>query len=115
MRYILLIYGDEKLAADITPEQWENIMAAHKAFGKEAHERGILRGGEALQSVTEAQTLQVRPGKTFVTDGPFAETKEQLGGYYILDCKDMEEALAWAAKLPMTDGCVEVRPIMEFN
>lgn len=114
MRYILLIYGDEKLDADITPEQWDNVMEAHNAFSREAEERGFMRGGEALHSITQAKTLHVRPNGRFVTDGPFAETKEQLGGYYILECT-LDEAVEMAHKLPMTDGCVEIRPIMEFN
>lgn len=114
MRYILLIYGDEKLGADITPEQWAGVIEAHNAFGREAEERGFLRGSEALHSVTEAKTLHVRPNGRFVTDGPFAETKEQLGGYYVLECT-LNEALEMAGKLPISNGCIEIRPIMEFD
>lgn len=116
MKYAFLIYGDEALDAEISPEQWEEIMEAHNAFGREAQERGMMAGGQALQPTTTATTLHVRPDKgQFVTDGPFAETREQLGGFYILDCADLDEALEMAKKLPMTNGCVEIRPVMTFD
>lgn len=114
MRYILLIYSDESLGENITPEEWNKIIEGHNAFSREAEKRGILRGGEALRSVKEAKTLQVRPTGRVVTDGPFAETKEQLGGFYILECS-LEEALEMANKLPLKNDSVEIRPIMEFN
>lgn len=116
MKYALLIYGDEALSAEITPEQWDKIMEAHNAFGREAQERGMMAGGEALQPTGTATTVHFRPEKgQFVTDGPFAETREQLGGFYLLDCDNLDEALEMAKKLPMTDGCVEIRPVMTFD
>jgi hypothetical protein len=114
MRYIMLIYGGE--SAEATLEQRESIMAEYFAFNAEARERGVYRAGDALQSTTTATTVRVRDGGVSTTDGPFAETKEQLGGFYILDCKDLDEALEFAAKIPGAQfGSVEVRPIMEIQ
>jgi hypothetical protein len=116
MRYILLIYGDETADQDIAPEQWNGIMEAHRAFGAEAQERGMNPGGDALHPTPTATTVRFSSGgDTMITDGPFAETKEQLGGFYILDCKDLDEAIEMAKKLPMSDGSVEIRPVMEFD
>lgn len=114
MKYALLIYGDEALDADITPEQWDEIMAAHTRFSEEAATRGMNPGGEALHSVTQAKTVRFTGKSITVTDGPFAETKEQLGGFYILEC-DFETAIEMAKKLPMSEGSVEVRPVMIFE
>ena len=116
MRYLLTIYGDESGWNDITPEQSQQIMAAYGAFGQEAQAAGVLLGGEGLQPTSTATTVRVRGGETLTTDGPFAETREQLGGYYLLDCKDLDEAIGWAAKIPGAhDGSVEVRPIMDYE
>ncbi len=114
MKYALLIYGDESLDANITPEQWDEIMVAHNRFSEEAATRGMNPGGEALHSVTQARTVRFTGKSTTVTDGPFAETKEQLGGFYILEC-DFETAIEMAKKLPMSEGSVEVRPVMIFE
>ena len=115
MRYLLMIYGDEQSGGNMSPQQMEAMMNEYNAFTNEMREAGVLQGGEALQPTATATTVRVRSGKTSTTDGPFAETKEQLGGYYLLDCKDLDEAIAYAAKIPgAKDGCVEVRPIMEF-
>jgi hypothetical protein len=112
MRYLCLIYGDETA---MTEKEGNEMYPAYEAFGKAATEAGVIRGGDALQSTTTATTVRVRGGKTATTDGPFAETKEQLGGYYELDCKDLDEAIKWAAQIPgASNGSVEVRPIMEF-
>jgi hypothetical protein len=90
-------------------------MTTYNAFTTEVRAKGILLGSNALHPTTMATTVRVRDGKTLVSDGPFAETKEALGGYYMLNCKDLDEALAYAAKIPgAKDGSVEVRPIMEF-
>ena len=114
MRYICLIYSDEN--APSTPADWDNTYKAYEAFGKAATEAGVIRGGDALQPTSTATTVRVRNGATETTDGPFAETKEQLGGYYELDCKDLDEAIHWAAQIPgASAGCVEVRPVMEFD
>ena len=84
--------------------------------GEEAGAAGVLGGGNALEPVSTATSLQVRSGKTALVDGPFAETKEQLGGYYMLECKDLDEALHWAAKIPTARyGTIEVRPVMVFD
>jgi len=114
MRYVMLIYGNESVEA--TVEQRENIMEEYFAFNAEAKERGVYRAGDALQSTTTATTVRVRDGGISAIDGPFAETKEQLGGFYILDCKDLDEALEFGAKIPGAQfGSVEVRPIMEIQ
>ena len=111
MRYIALIYNDNSV-----PAPGGDMLPAYEKFGKEATEAGVIRGGDALHPTTAATTVRVRDGKVTTTDGPFAETKEQLGGYYELDCKDLDEAVKWASKIPgASTGSVEVRPIMEFN
>lgn len=116
MRYMLLLYGDETEDSDITPEKWDAIIAAHTAFGNEARKRGLNPSGEALQPTATAQTVRFEDGNpTLTTNGPFAETREQLGGFYLLDCKDIDEALEFAKKLPMSTGSVEVRPVVEFG
>jgi hypothetical protein len=115
MRYMLLIYNEEAPQAQITEQQWAEAMTAYNAFTNEVRSKGILLGSNALHPTTMATTVRVREGQTLVSDGPFAETKEALGGYYILNCKDLDEVLAYAAKIPgAKDGSVEVRPIMEF-
>jgi hypothetical protein len=116
MRYICLIYSSEEGIDQVTPEQWQAVIDAYNAFGSAARAAGVVRETEALQPTTTATTVRVRDGKSLITDGPFAETKEALGGYYVLECKDLDEALAWAAKIPGAQyGCVEVRPLMELS
>jgi hypothetical protein len=116
MRYLLTIYGDESGWNDIAPEAASAIMAAYGEFGQKAEAAGVLLGGEGLQSTSTATTVRVRDGETLTTDGPFAETREQLGGYYLLDCKDLDEAIGWATQIPgAQDGCVEVRPVMDYE
>ncbi len=114
MRYLCLIYLDEKAHAAMAEEEMGAMM---EAYGKEELEKaGAMLGGEALQPTDTATTVQMRDGKTLTTDGPFAETKEQLGGYFMIEAKDLDEAIAWAAKIPgAADGSVKVRPIMEFG
>ena len=105
MRYVLLIYGSEALAR----EERATIMRVHPAFLQEVQQRGLLAGGAALQTTSSATTVRVRDGKTMITDGPFAETKEQLAGFYILDCKDLDEAIAMAARVPdAVAGSIEI-------
>jgi hypothetical protein len=114
MKYAILIYDENSVNPD--PAAWGQVMAEYNAFTKAINEAGINLGGEALQPVPTATTVQVRDGKTLTTDGPFAETKEGLGGFYILDVKDLDDALAWAAKCPGSwYGKVEVRPLMTFE
>jgi hypothetical protein len=117
MRYMMLIYTNETDAASI--EEMKEVSAAHWAVMDETTQRGIFHGADPLEPTTKATTVRVQNGKVLVTDGPFAETKEQLAGYYILDCKDLDEALEWAARIPSScggaSGCVEVRPIHEIR
>jgi hypothetical protein len=110
MRYLLMIAGDES-----TTSPDPTVTEAYGEWAKEAAERGILQGGERLRPTTDATTVRVRNGETLTTDGPFAETKEQLGGYFVVDCKDLDEAIMAAAKLPgARTGSIEVRPIWEM-
>ncbi|MCB0060521.1 MAG: YciI family protein [Caldilineaceae bacterium] len=116
MRYLLLIYSDETLDTQATQAEIEAMMGAYWAFTKELRESGKNLGGEALQPTATATTVRVRDGKRLTTDGPFAETKEQLGGFYMVEADNLDEAIAWAAKIPgATVGSIEVRPIMEFE
>src|SRR3954447_9372525 len=116
MRYLLTIYGDESGWNDVTPDQAQAIMTAYGAFGEAAQKAGVLLGGEGLQPTSTATTVRVRNDETITTDGPFAETREQLGGYYLLDCGDLDEAIGWAARIPgAQDGSVEVRPVMDYE
>jgi hypothetical protein len=116
MRYLLLIYGPPFDPSSVPPEVMEGQNAAYAAYTKDVLDRGIMKGGEALQPSTAATSVRVRDGETLVTDGPFAETREQLGGYYLLDCKDLDDAIRWAARIPdATHGTVEVRPVMDYE
>jgi hypothetical protein len=116
MKYLLTIYLDESTFGDTTPEQARQVMAAYEAFGREVTEAGAMLGGEGLQASDTATTVQVRRGETVTSDGPFADTREQLGGYYLLDCRDLDEAIGWAAKIPgAQSGTVEVRPVMDYE
>jgi hypothetical protein len=116
MRYIALIYSEEADPATVPSEQWQHITDAYNAFTGEARAAGVMLAGDALEPTTTATTVRVRDGKTQTTDGPFAETREALGGFYLFEAKDLDEAIEWAAKLPGSWwGSVEVRPIMEFG
>ncbi len=116
MQYMLLIYSSENAGpAPGTPE-FEPFMKAYFDFTEETKTDGVFVAGDALQPISTATTLQVRDNQSSTTDGPFAETREVLGGYYILDCKDLDEALSYAAKIPSTaHGSIEVRPVMVFD
>jgi hypothetical protein len=119
VKYAILIYDEN--TANPSPEPpdpavWGQVMAEYDAFTKAITDAGVYLGGEALQPHPTATTVRVRDGRTTTTDGPFAETKEGLGGFYVLDCKDLDEALAWAAKCPGAwFGSVEVRPLVDFS
>jgi hypothetical protein len=116
MQYLAIIYGDESLYANATPEDIGAIFAAHGKFGEDARAAGVFVGGEGLQGTNTATTVRVRDGERLLTDGPYAETKEQIGGYYVLDCKDLDDALNWAAQIPEAKtGSIEVRPIMDYE
>ena len=117
--YAALIYEDAANEATPDPEQWAGVMADYQAFGEKAGAAGVIAGGEALHPTSTATTIQVAGGKggdVVTSDGPFAETKEVLGGFYLLKCADLDEAISWAAQIPGAwTGRVEVRPCMEFE
>jgi hypothetical protein len=116
VKYMAIIFNDESQYANATPEDIGTIFAAHGEFGEAAGKAGVLLGGDGLQPVATATTVRVRDGERLLTDGPYAETKEQLGGFYMLECKDLDEALAWAARIPEAKtGAVEVRPVMVYD
>ncbi|MEA2134562.1 MAG: hypothetical protein QOC68_2471 [Solirubrobacteraceae bacterium] len=115
MKYLLTIYNDENMSGDVQPGEINAMMDGYRKFGEEVHGNGAYVAGEALEPVSTATTVRVKGGERLVTDGPFAETKEQLGGFYLLDCKDLDEAIAYAAKIPgAQSGCIEVRPVRVF-
>ena len=116
MRYLCLIYENEKAWETMPKEEADAVFGEYFAFTEGIKQSGHHVGGEALQPTQTATTVRIRNGKVSTTDGPFAETKEQLGGFYMVDCKDLDEALKWAAQIPSAGrGPVEVRPIMEFG
>jgi hypothetical protein len=116
MRYALLIYASEQDWATQTEEQAQAVNQEYMAFTKDIIDRGLMKGGEALQPTATATTVRVREGDTLTTDGPFAETKDQLGGFYLVDCKDLDEAIEVAARIPdARRGSIEVRPIMDVD
>jgi hypothetical protein len=116
MRYLLSIYADESGFADATPEDFSQMRSAYMAFTDEIEAAGVLRGGDGLQPSSTATTVRLRDGEPLLTDGPFAESREQLGGYYLLECADLDEALRWAAKVPGAAwGAVEVRPVLDYG
>jgi hypothetical protein len=111
MKYLLLMYAEESKLPP-TPEEIQAAWPTWNALNKEMEAAGVLLGNNGLSSVADATTVRVRDGKTLTTDGPFVETHEQLGGYYLIDCKDLDEAIAWAQKIPTAQyGSVEVRPL----
>jgi hypothetical protein len=115
MRYLLAIYDTEGAWQSLTPAQREEDTAEYMAISADLRAAGKYLGGAPLQPVATASTVRVRDGKAMVTDGPFAETREQLGGFYLLAAENLDEALAVAARIPATrTGCVEVRPVMEI-
>ena len=113
MQYLCLIYEAESNQANQSEADMKAVFAGYMDFNKQARAKNRLLGGDALEPVSTATTVRIRDGQTLHTDGPFAETKEQLGGYYLIEADDLDEALEWAAKIPSAKtGCVEVRPIM---
>ena len=116
MRYLCLIYDEEKKWAAMSKEEADAVMGEYFNFTEDVKKSGHYVGGEALQPVSTATSVRVRGGKMSTTDGPFAETQEQLGGYYLINAKDLNDALQIASKIPgAKTGTVEVRPIQEFN
>jgi hypothetical protein len=115
MRYMLLIYNDPTVQAKMSEAEQNANTNEYYAYTQELAKSGKMGAGEALMPATDATTVRVRNGKKVTTDGPFAETKEFLGGFYIVDCKDLDEAIEWAAKIPDAKyGSIEVRPIWEI-
>ena len=116
MRYLLLIYGPEWDSSQMTPEQQEAVMEEWTDYSAGLLKRGAMEGGEALESTATATTVRVRNGETVTTDGPFAETNEVLGGFYLLNCKDLDEAIEMAGACPGARyGSIELRPVSEFG
>jgi hypothetical protein len=117
MKFMLLLYGDETRWIDQPPEEAAAEMKLWEAFGQSLVDSGVWVAGEGLQPTPSATTVRIQDGAPVHTDGPFAETREQLGGFYLLDCKDADEALAWAAKVPDLGegGSIEVRPVMDYE
>jgi hypothetical protein len=116
MRYLCLIYEDEKAWSNATQAEMEKGIAEYNAFTESIKKNGNYVGGEALQPTSTATSVRVRNGKVSTTDGPFVETKEQLGGYYLITAKDLDEAVKVAARIPSArNGTIEVRPIQEFS
>ena len=116
MEYLLLVYSNEKTDPQPGTPDGDSFLNDYMQFTEEVQKKGLTRGSNALQEVSTATTVRVRDGKTQTTDGPFAETKEQLGGYYLLDCKDLDQAIEYAAKIPSAkNGSIEIRPVMKFE
>ncbi len=116
MQYLLMIYNAEDAGPQYGEPEFMQMIGDYQAFTQEVQAAGVYVGGEPLESITTASTVRVRSGKSEITDGPFAETKEALGGYYLLDCKDLDQALEYAAKIPTAKyGSIEVRPIMNLS
>lgn len=115
MRYMLLIYSNENDEGQLSDEQRSGIYERYRAFSEEVRKRGAYEAADELQPTSTATTVRLRNGSVLTTDGPFAESKEQLGGFYIVDCADLDEAIELAAKIPSAEtGAVEVRPIMVY-
>lgn len=115
MQYMLLIYSAEGTGPQRGTPEFEEMIGRYNSFTDNVRDAGIFEAGAPLQGLETATTVRVRDGATKTTDGPFAETKEVLGGYYILDCKDLDEAIAHAAQIPTSEfGSIEIRPIMIF-
>ena len=116
MHYLLMIYENEKVWADMPESQRNAMFGEYMTYTQDIKASGHYKAGDALQPVATATTVRVRDGKTQVTDGPFAETREQLGGYYLIEAKDLDEATRLAARIPSARwGSIEIRPIMVFN
>jgi hypothetical protein len=113
MQYMLLIYGDPSGWENVSEDDRNAMYAAYGAFTKDLQDKGAMIAGDELQPTTAATTVRVRNDETLVTDGPFAETKEQLGGYYLIEAETIDEAIQWAARIPSArNGSIEVRPVV---
>ena len=117
MRYMMLMYSRETPEGP-SPDEVDDLIRAHGALMAEARQKGVLLAVEGLKPTSTATTVRSQDGRAIVLDGPFAETKEQLAGYYILECKDLDEAVEWAKRVPTSckgaDGCIEIRPVADL-
>ena len=112
MQYMALIYSDEAKWAALSSEERESVYGRYRALAQEAQEAGVMAGGNELGPTRDATTVRVRGDETLVTDGPYAEVKEALGGYFVFECETIDDALDWAARIPATEhGAIEVRPV----
>ena len=116
MKYLLALISEEGGMEDASPEEMKAVMDAWSAYSQNAVDNGAFLAGEGLQPSATASTVRIKEGnEPAVTDGPFAESKEQLGGFYLLECRDLDDALEYAKKIPFRDGWVEVRPVMDYE
>src|SRR5262245_11339263 len=116
MKYLLALISEEGGMEDASPEEMKAVMDRWDAYSRKVVDDGAFLAGEALQPSETVSTVHVEEGnEPTVTDGPFAESKEQLGGFYLLECNDLDEALEYAKRIPLADGYVEVRPVMDFT
>lgn len=116
MKYALLIYQNEAEMAQLTETEQNDLITAHWVYVTELEAAGAILGGQALRPTMTAKSVRLRQGSTLTTDGPFAETKEQLGGFYLIEAASEAEAIQWAAKIPdVATGTIEIRPVMEFG
>jgi hypothetical protein len=116
MKYVLALISEEAGLEDASPEEMKAVMDRWEDYTKRTVENGAFIAGEALQPTETASTVRIKEGEEpIVSDGPFAESKEQLGGFYLLECNDLDEALDYAKRIPYQDGTVEVRPVMDFT
>ena len=115
MRYAMLICADESVVQAVGPDEAGSMLGEYMKFGEEMTKRGVLQGGERLRPTTDATTVRVRDGEVLTSDGPFAETKEQMGGFYLVECQNLDEAIEVASKIPgARHGSIEVRPVWEM-
>ena len=115
MRFMLLLYGDESGRETVTPERWQEVIRAHTDFTQRLREAGAFVDAAPLEPTTAARSLRFTGGKPLVVDGPFAETKEQLGGYYLIEAASLDDAVRWAESLATPIGTIEVRPIWRLD
>jgi hypothetical protein len=116
MRYMLLLYGEPTPPEAVTPEIWEHVVKSHTEFTRRLKEAGAYVDSAPLEPVENAKTVRLRRHERLVTDGPFAETREVLGGYYLIEAGSLDDAVAWAEQLDsMSDGSIEVRPIWQID
>lgn len=116
MKYLCLVYYEEKDVYSMPPPQWKSLVGECLAYGEDVRRSGHFVGGEALQPVSTARTVRVRNGKVTTTDGPFAETREQLAGFYLMEARDLNEAIQVASRIPPARlGSIEIRPIRDLH